>query len=68
LEVAAKQLPYLLCVVELETLLQIVELGRYDALPNLHTCQQYLQTVLHIVVLGDESGNAVQLTQAESRL
>jgi hypothetical protein len=44
LEVAARQLPNLLCVVKLETLLQIVELGRYDVVPNLPTCQQYLMS------------------------
>jgi hypothetical protein len=66
LEAAAKQLPNLLCVVELQTLLHIVELGRYDAVPYLPTCQQYLQAVLHIAVLGDELGNVVQLTLRDS--
>jgi hypothetical protein len=76
------QAPNPLCVVELQTLQHIVELGRYDAVPYLPTCQQYLQTVLHIVALGAESsenllcivalgadsGNKVQLTQTESAL
>jgi hypothetical protein len=65
LEEATKQLPNLLCVVELQTLQHIVEIGRYNAVTYLPTCQQYLQIVLHIVVLGVESGNVLQLTQAE---
>jgi hypothetical protein len=53
--------------------------GRYNVVPYLLkptmkircrtvslTCQQYLQTVLHIVAIGAESGNVVQLTQNES--
>jgi hypothetical protein len=35
LEVAARHLPNLVCVVELETLQQIVNLGRHDVVPNL---------------------------------
>jgi hypothetical protein len=61
-----KQLLNILYIVELQTLQHIVALGRYDVVQNLSMCQQYLQTLLYIVVLGAESDNVVQLTQNES--